>query len=56
MLRADMNVSRVDRVLEQLPERLDAVGREFRSGPVIGPSPFLAAVIDGAVHVPVAGE
>ena len=56
VFRADMNVRRVDRVLEKFPERLDAVCGIGGSGLMIGPSPFLAAMIDCAVNVSVTLE
>ena len=41
----------VHAVLEQLPKTLNPVGRELGSGLMIGPSPFLAAMVDGTVNV-----
>jgi len=42
MLLADMYMRSGHRRLEQMPERLRAVGREARSSLMIGPSPLLA--------------
>ena len=54
VLRANMNMRAVHRVLEQLPKRLDPVRRKLDPADVIGPGPFLAAMVDGAVSVSVA--
>jgi hypothetical protein len=53
---ANVYVRAGDRRLEEMPKALDAVDVMPRAGLVIGPSPFLPAMIYGAARVAVAFE
>ena len=49
-----MDMRAVHAVLKQLPKTLDPVRRKLDPADVIGPSPFLAAMVDGTVNVSIA--
>ena len=56
ILLADVNVGARDRVFEQVPKALDAIGVMPSAGLEISPSPLLSAMIHGTVCVAVLAE
>lgn len=51
-----VNVGRANRILEQLPEALNVIGRLGHTSPIIVDRPFLGGMLDRAMGVPVAGR